>query len=85
MKILGNRLLVSKVEAEAKTGFEAVELQDSFIYKGMVEKISSTHMQQDVKLGDIVLFAKYSPDTQEVEHEGKKMKIVSVGDVLAII
>ncbi len=34
MKILGNRVLVSKVEEPVSDGFQAVEVQDSFVNKG---------------------------------------------------
>lgn len=89
MKILGNRVLVSKVEEEAKEGFATVEVQDSFVNKGTIEKIGTFHSDNDDWLslspGDVVLFAKYSPDTQEIEHEGKKKKIIRVEDILAIL
>lgn len=89
MKILGNRILVSKVGEEKKDGFQTVDVQDSFVYKGKVEiigAIKSFHSPDlTPNLGDTVLFAKYSPDTQEVDHEGKKMKIVSVDDILAVL
>lgn len=39
MIVLGNRILVSKVEEEKKEGFQTVEVQDSFLYKGKVEQI----------------------------------------------
>ncbi len=92
MKILGNRVLVSKIEKEQKEGFQAVEVQDDFIYKGRVEQlgIEIPSMTERTALGGIVvgstvIFAKYSPDTQDVEHEGKKYKVVSVSDVLAVL
>jgi len=88
MKILGNRILVSKVEEEKKEGFQTVEVQDSFVNKGKVEQIGvafESEFINPVEVGNIVLFAKYSPDTQEIEHEGKKMKIIRVEDVLAIL
>jgi len=95
MKILGNRILVSKVEEEKKEGFQTVEVQDSFVNKGKVEQVGNTEMPVTYKgnqyfypgiaVGSTVLFAKYSPDTQEIEHEGKKMKIIRVEDVLAIL
>ncbi len=96
MKILGNKLLVSKVEEEVKEGFQAVEVMDSFIYKGKVEQVGSGAVQYTqshlggvntislFKVGDIILFTKHSPDTQEVVHEDKQMKIIRVEDVLAI-
>jgi len=40
MIILGDRILVSKITEEKKEGeFQAVEVQDSFLYKGKVEQI----------------------------------------------
>lgn len=39
MIVLGNRILVSKVEEEKKEGFQTVEVQDSFLYKGKVEQV----------------------------------------------
>lgn len=84
MKILGNRVLVSKVGEEKKDGFQAVQVQDSFVNKGRVEKEGDT-CAFNGSVGDIILFAKYSPDTQEIEYEGKKMKIITVEDILAIL
>lgn len=100
MKILGNRVLVSRVEEAKAEGFTTVDVQDSFVYKGRVEqigrklldkmklhnKISEEQLMDDIrieptfKVGDVVLFAKYSPDTQEVP-EGK---IINVEDILAV-
>jgi len=93
MKILGHRLLVSKVEEEKQEGFQAVAIQDNFIYMGKVEQIgdygdffNGTSIQKaPISEGSIVLFAKYSPDTQEIDHEGKKMKIINIDDVLAVV
>lgn len=107
IKILGNRILVSRVEEEKTEGFQTVNVQDSFVNKGMVEQIGDNLMQKkdydnevekvgmpvlvthgrvvSCNVGDIVLFSKYSPDTQEVKHEGKDMKIISVSDILAIL
>ena len=84
MKILGNRVLLSKVEEDKKEGFDTVNVQDSFVYKGRVEQIGEVDANK-VCPSDIVLFAKYSPDTQEVEHDGKKMKVVNVSDIIAIL
>lgn len=104
MKILGNRILVSKVEEEKAEGFQTVEVQDSFVNKGRVELLGPVTMYTypylegvptdveeinlgdfKLKVGDIVLFAKYSPDTQELRHEGKDMKIINIEDILAIL
>jgi len=86
MKIIGNRILVSKLEEVKKEGFETVEVQDSFVCKGKVEQIDSLATPVfPCVIGDTVIFAKYSPDTHEVEHEGKKYKIINVSDILAIL
>lgn len=88
MKILGNRVLVSKVEEEVKEGFKTVDVQDSFVNKGRIEQVGykwGVDNPEEMKAGNIILFSKYSPDTQEIEHEGKKMKIVSIDDLLAIL
>lgn len=92
MKLFGHRVLVIKIEEEQKEGFATVEIQDSFVNKGRVEQVSSEKVFTTFgnlitypEIGDIILFAKYSPDTHEIEHEGKKMKIVRVEDILAIL
>ena len=87
MKILGNRILVSRIEDEEKDGFQTVEVQDSFLYKGKVEQVglleSSTN-GSTIKIGDIVLFAKYSPHTQTVPVDGQDMKIIRIEDIIAV-
>lgn len=96
MKILGNRVLVSKIEEEKKEGFQTVEVQDSFVNKGRIEMLGGIDSEkpissyssvslEDLGVNDIILFAKYSPDTQDIKHEGKDMKIVNVDDILAIL
>lgn len=88
MKILGNRVLLSPLPKEEKEGFQTVEVQDSFVYKGRIEQFNSEidpNFNTIGKIGDTVLFAKYSPDTHEFEHEGKKYKSVLVTDVLAVL
>lgn len=68
--------------------FKVIEMQDSFVYKGKVKMVPST---QPVYLGDtqvfsgsVVWFAKYSPDTQEIDWEGEKVKLVAIKDLLLI-
>lgn len=92
MKILGNRVLVSKIEEPKTDGFQTVEVQDSFVYKGKIEQTGILWTERNHQNGedypkrdDIILFAKYSPDTQEVNYEGQKMKIINVDDILAVL
>lgn len=86
MRIIGNRLLVSRVEEEKSEGFQTVEIGNSFVYKGKVEQVGDQGLSVTFNIGDIVMFMRYSPDTQEVEGAetgGVKMKIINVADVLA--
>ena len=89
MKILGNRVLVSRVEEAKAEGFETVEVQDNFVYKGLVvqvgDGVETPERVSPVKVGDVILYAKYSPDTQEVEDKGVKYKVVLVSDILAVL
>lgn len=77
--------MVSKVEEIETDGFQTVEVQDSFVNKGKIEKYKFRLFKRSFYPNDIILFAKYSPDTQEIDYEGRKYKIVSISDVLAIL
>ncbi len=95
MKLLGNRILVSRIEEPKTDGFQTVEVQDSFVNKGRVEQIGGQSATTTVTstrgndlpifVGDTVLFAKYSPDTQDIEHEGVKYKVINMEDVIAVL
>lgn len=81
IKILGSRVLISKLEEETTDGFQTVSAQDNFIYKGKVEQNGDS---TTFPIGSTVLFAKYSPDTHEIEVDNQKMKIININDILAI-
>lgn len=88
MEISNNYVLVSKLEEKKEEGFQTVEVQDDFIYKGKVEKLPEAPVymgNKAVTVGDVILFAKYSPDTHELEIEGVKKKFVSTRDILAVL
>lgn len=93
MIVLGNRILVSKVEEEKKEGFQTVEVQDSFLYKGKVVQIgtgfplpgTTIEYEADIKEGKIVLFTKYCPHTQSITHEGVDYKVIRMEDVIAVL
>lgn len=89
MNISNNRIVVEKIEEEkAEGGFEIVNVQDSFIYRAKVVVVPEApiHMgNKQVGVGDTVLFAKHSPDTHELDHEGKKLKFVKVEDIMAVL
>lgn len=92
MNILNGYLLVDKIPKEKSEGFETVETQDDFVYRGKVIAVATTNFVtatssykiDEIKVGDIVLFAKYSPDTHEIDFEGRKVKFVKATDVLAV-
>ena len=84
-----NYVLVKKLEEEKKEGFQAVEVQDNFVYKGVIVQIPRSQPvylgDNHLAVGDVVMFAKYSPDTHEIELEGVKHKFVKISDLLAVI
>lgn len=88
MKLSDHYVLIEPVEEPPKEGFQLVSVQDSFVYKGKVIALPGhpVFMGNDhVLVGDVVLFAKYSPDTQEVDLEGKKVKFLKATDILAVL
>jgi len=94
MKLLGDRVLLTRVEEEKKEGFETVEVQDCFVYKGKVEQIGegcegqpllSTPLVHNFAVGDVVLFSKYSPDTQTFKENGVEYKAVKLEDIICVL
>ena len=84
MNILNGYLLVDKLPKKEAEGFEVVETQDDFVYKGKVIAVSPGITFHAFKVDDIITFAKYSPDTHEIDFEGRKVKFVKATDVLAV-
>lgn len=96
MRILGNRILITKLEEEKKEGFQTVDTQDSFLYKGKIEMVGDIHfassdgrgaerIKEALVIGETVIFTKYSPDTQTIPYNGGEAKIISIDDVLAVL
>lgn len=82
--INSNYVLVEKIEEVKEEGFKTVEVQDCFVYKGKVKQVPMMTTYVDnhlLSVGDVVIFAKYSPDTHEVE----KDKFVKITDILAVV
>lgn len=83
-----NYVMVEPIEKPKTEGFTKVEVQDDFVYRAQVVQVPEAPTYVDnhrMAVGDVILFAKYSPDTHEVEQEGKKVKFVLVRDILSII
>ena len=84
MNILNGYLLVEKLPKKESEGFEVVETQDDFVYKGRVINCAEDIAWHVFKIGDVITFAKYSPDTHEIDLDGRKVKFVKASDVLAV-
>jgi len=87
MQISNKYVVVEKLEEEAKEGFKTVDVQDNYVYKGRIAEINQPiYLGNTVlEVGSIVLFAKYSPDTHEIDLDGKKVKFVAITDLLAVL
>ncbi len=75
--------LIEKIEEKKEEGYQEVQVQDSFVYKGKVKELPACPAYVDnhpLEVGDIVLFAKYSPDTHEIDND----KFVLINDILAV-
>lgn len=88
MTINSNYVLVERIVEPKVEGFQKVEVQDSFVYKGRVVAVPDKPVFVDnlrLGVGSTVLFVKYSPDTQELNEDGKKQKFVHERDLLACL
>lgn len=92
MKPLGSRIVVEPIEQEEITagGIVLPETAKEKPQKGNVLAIGpgdrndkGEQIALDVKVGDVVLFAKYSGT--EIKYDGKKLLILRESDVLAIL
>lgn len=88
MKISDDYIGIEQLEKKPQEGFQMVEVQDNFTYKGRVFLLPARPVyigNETVQLGDIVIFAKYSPDTHEIEEDGKKFKMVKTSNILLVL
>ncbi len=92
LKPLGSRIVVEPLEQEDKTasGLFLPETAKEKPQKGVVLSVgpgdrddSGNRIAMDVKVDDIVLFAKYSGT--EIKIDGKKLLILRESDILAIV
>lgn len=84
MRIADNRIVVEATEKEVKEGFTTVDVQDDFVYKGKIVELPVSPPvigDEALKIGDIILFAKGSPDT----HEVGKQKFILIHDILKVL
>jgi chaperonin GroES len=94
MKIrpLGDKVLVERVEAEAKTagGIVLPDTAQEKPQRGKVVNVgegkmleNGTHKEVQVKKGDVVLFPSYSGT--EIKIDGKEYLIMDESDIMAVI
>jgi chaperonin GroES len=94
MKIrpLGDKVLVKRVEAEAKTagGIVLPDTAQEKPQRGKVVNVgegkmleNGTHKEVQVKKGDVVLFTSYSGT--EIKIDGKEYLIMDESDIMAVI
>ncbi|GAB1469281.1 co-chaperone GroES [Chloroflexota bacterium] len=91
-KPLGSRVLIEPVEQEEMTA-SGIILPETAKEKPQQGKVLAAgpgdrnekgeRIAMDVKVGDVVLFAKYSGT--EVKMEGKKLLILRESDILGIV
>jgi len=86
IKPMDDRLLVEVAEEETKTS-SGIIIPDTAKEKPRVGTVvavgTDEDLQEHVKVGDKVLFAKYGGE--EIELDGKEYKIVQRADVLAVV
>lgn len=92
LKPLGDRVLIKVEEQESKTkgGILLPDTAKEKSQKGVVMAVGAgrmndegTRLPLEVKVGDRVIFAKYSGT--EIESEGVKYLLLSERDILAIL
>ena len=92
LKPLNDRVLVKRLESEEKTagGLYIPDTAKEKPQKGTVLSVgpgdrddTGKYIPMDVKVGDVVLFAKYGGT--EIKIEGKKLLILRESDLLAIV
>lgn len=91
LKPLSNRVVVEPVREEAKGGIILPETADKEkAEKGKIVAVgpgklldNGQRAAPEVKVGDTVVFKKYSPD--EIKVEGKEYLILEESDIMGII
>ncbi len=88
MNINSNYVLVEKIEEIKDDGFQLVKVEDISTYMGKVAGLPEVPIyvgNKPLELGDVVVFAKYSPNTHMVNRDGKELKYIYVVDLLEVL
>ncbi|MBN2460969.1 MAG: co-chaperone GroES [Candidatus Cloacimonetes bacterium] len=87
LKPLDDRVVVEIKEEENEKNIGGIIIPDTAKEKPQIGKIIAVGTEEElkklVKVGDNVLYSKYGGD--EFDIEGKKVKVISRSDILAVI
>ncbi|MDR5586266.1 MULTISPECIES: co-chaperone GroES [Clostridium] len=91
IKPLGNRVVIKRLEAEEKTKSgivltgtaKEVPQEAEVVAVGPGSIVDGTKIEMEVKVGDKVLYSKYSGT--EVKLDGEEYMILKQDDILAIV
>ena len=87
IKPFEDRVLVEQEEIEESRTKSGIIIPDTAKEKprtgNVIEVGTDEQLAENIKVGDTVVFAKFTGD--EIEFEGKKYLIVSRSDILAVI
>ncbi|KPJ85036.1 MAG: molecular chaperone GroES [Spirochaetes bacterium DG_61] len=87
LKVIDERLLVELEESEEQKTSGGIYIPDTAKEKPQRGKVVAVGTDEDlqkvIKVGDRVIFGKYTGD--EIEYDGKKYLVIQRSDVLAII
>lgn len=87
--INSNYVLVGRFEEEVKEGeFQTIKPEDISTYQGIVLEVPEAPAyvgNTPLEVGNVVVFAKYSPNTHMIQREGKELKFVLIADILEVL
>jgi len=87
LKVIDERILVQVEEPEEQKTAGGIYIPDTAKEKPQKGKVVAVGTDEDlqkvIKVGDRVVFGKYTGD--EIEYDGKKYLVIQRSDVLAII
>ena len=87
IKPLDDRVLIEQIEEEEETKVGNIIIPDTAKEKPRMGKVvavgTDEDLQEHIKVGDTIIYSKYSGD--EIKLEGKEYLIVQRSDILAVV
>jgi co-chaperonin GroES (HSP10) len=87
MALNSKYILVTKMPEETKEGFQAVQIEDSSTYMGIVKELPENPIwigNTLLEVGNTIIFAKYSPNTHLITKDNVEYKYITTEDILEI-